>query len=136
MSISDVAITAGVGTEVRAYKPGAGDYIQVIQEVRATAKSTSLTNIPWLVTSTGLANVIPADVTRVGLLIVSEASGILYIRLDSTIPTVPTSGLGAYDYYLNTGDRWEVPIQFAQLTQSWIGSVPGGYVYAVSGTCA
>lgn len=132
MADVDVAITPGSGALIRAFQKVSGDYDQYVREVRATAKGT-LANIPWAVTTAGQASVIPADVTRVGLIVVSAANGIVYVRFDSVIPVPATP---AYDYLLNPGDRWEVPAQFAQLAQSWAGAVAGGYMLAAAGTCA
>lgn len=126
----DINITAGAGTPVRSFQKVSGDYDQYVREARGTAKGT-LGNIPWTVTTTGLSAVIAADVTRVGLVVVSAANGIVWVRFDATIPTVT-----AYDWLLNPGDRWEVPLQFAQLAQSWSGAAAGGTVLAAAATCA
>lgn len=130
MADVDINITAGAGTPVRAFQKVSGDYDQYVREARGTAKGT-LSNIPWTVTTTGTANVIAADVTRVGLIVLSNANGIVWVRFDGTLPTT-----SAYDWLLNPGDRWEVPIQFCQFTQSWTGAAAGGVMLAVSATCA
>lgn len=126
----DIPITAGTGTNIRAFQKASGDYDQYVREARGTAKAT-LSNLPWTVTTAGFATVIPADLTRVGLIIASAANSALWIRFDSTIPTVST-----YDWILNPGDRWEVPLQFCQLQQSWAGLAAGGTVYGAATTCA
>ncbi len=126
----DIAISAGAGTPIRAFQKVSGDYDQYVREARGTAKGT-LANIPWTVTTTGLSNVIAADVTRVGLVLVSAASGIVWVRFDATIPAVT-----AYDWLLNPGDRWEVPVQFVQLAQSYAGAAAGGTVLGAAATCA
>jgi hypothetical protein len=128
----DIPITAGSGTSIRAFQKVSGDYDQYVREARGTAKGT-LGNIPWAVTTAGLSNVIAADVTRVGLIVVSAATGIVYVRFDATIPVPATP---AYDWLLNPGDRWEVPVQFAQLAQSWVGASAGGTMLAAAATCA
>jgi hypothetical protein len=127
---ADIPITSGAGTNIRAFQKAAGDYDQYVREARGTAKG-SLANVPWTVTTAGLSAVIPADVTRVGLIVVSNANGIVWVRFDATVPTVAT-----FDWLLNPGDRWEVPIQFAQLQQSWTGAAAGGIVLAAAATCA
>jgi hypothetical protein len=132
MADVDVQVSAGTGTSIRCFQKGSGDYDQYIRECRATAKGT-LSNIPWAVTTTGLGAVIPTDVTRVSLIVTSAATGIVYVRFDGTIPVPATP---AYDYLLNPGDRWEVPIQLCQLQQSWVGSVAGGSMLAIAGICA
>jgi hypothetical protein len=123
-------MTAGTGTLIRAFLRGAGDCDQYVREVRGTAKGT-LGNLPWAVTTAGQASVIPADVTRVGLILASAANGVVWIRFDATIPTSTT-----YDWLLNPGDRWEVPVQFAQLAQSWAGLSAGGVMLGAAATCA
>ncbi len=130
MPDADIPITAGTGTAIRAFQKGSGDYDQYVREARGTALGT-LPSIPWTVTTAGLSAVIPADVTRVGLVVVSGANGIVYIRFDTSVPTATT-----YHYLLNPGDRWEVPIQLGQLTQSWAGASAGGTVFAASAVCA
>lgn len=126
----DIGITAGAGTNIRAFQKVSGDYDQYVRAAFGTAKGT-LSNIPWTVTTAGLASAIAADVTRVGLVITSAANGVVWVRFDSTIPTLTT-----YDYLLNSGDRWEVPHEFVQLAQSWAGAVPGGTVLGAAATAA
>jgi hypothetical protein len=126
----DVPISAGSGTNIRAFQKVSGDYDQYVREARGTAKGT-LGNIPWTVTTAGLSSVIAADVTRVGLVLVSAATGVVWFRFDATIPTATT-----YDYLLNSGERWEVPVQFCQLAVSMAGSVAGGTVLGAAATCA
>lgn len=130
MADVDIPITPGSGTNIRAFQKASGDYDQYVREARGTARGT-LSNIPWTVTTAGLTTVIPADVTRVGLIVVSAANGIVWVRFDATIPTGTT-----YDWLLNPGDRWEVPVQFTQLAQSWAGAAAGGTVLAAAATCA
>jgi hypothetical protein len=126
----DIPVTAGSGTLVRAFQKVSGDYDQYVREVRGTAKGT-LSNLPWTVTTAGLSGVIPADVTRVGLILSCAASAAVWIRFDATIPISTT-----YDWLLNPGDRWEVPVQFTQLAQSWAGMSAGGLMLGAAATCA
>jgi hypothetical protein len=126
----DIPITAGTGTNIRSFQRASGDYDQYVRAAFGTAKGT-LSNIPWTVTTTGLSAVIAADVTRVGLVIVSGAGGIVWVRFDATIPTA-----AAYDWLLNPGDRWEVPHEFAQFAQSMAGASAGGSVYGAAAICA
>jgi hypothetical protein len=132
LPIVDVPITAGTGTAITCFQRAGSDYDQVVREARATAKGT-LGNIPWTVTTTGLSNVIAADVTRVGLILVSAATGIVYLRYDATIPVPATP---VYDWLLQPGDRYEVPQAFCQLAISMVGSVNGGVMLAAAGTAA
>jgi hypothetical protein len=126
----DINITAGAGTPVRAFQKVSGDFDQYVREARGTAKGT-LGNIPWTVTTAGLSAVIAADVTRVGLVLVSAANGVVWVRFDATIPTGT-----AYDYLLNPGDRWEVPLPFTQLALSMAGLSAGGLILGAAATCA
>lgn len=130
MAVGDVAITAGVGTNIRAFQLAGGDYDQITREVRASAKGT-LGNIPWTATTAGLSNVIAADTNRVGLLIVSQATGTIYLNFSATIPTST-----AFDWYLQPQDRYEVPLAFCQLAVSMAASTAGGTVLACAGTAA
>ena len=130
MADADVAITAGTGTSIRCFQRGAGDFDQYVRAVFGTALGT-LANIPWTVTTSVLTSAIPADVTRVGLIVVSAANSIVYVNFGTATPSSVS-----YHWLLNPGDRWEVPHEFAQFAQSWIGAVAGGTVLAVSATCA
>jgi len=130
MADVDINITAGAGTPIRAFQRGAGDYDQYVRETRGTAKGT-LANIPWTVTTTGLSNVIAADVTRVGLVLTSAANGLVWLRFDATIPTAT-----AFDWLLNPNDRWEIPQAFSQLAISMAGLSGGGFIYGAAATCA
>jgi len=127
---TDIAITAGSGTLIRAFGKVSGDNDQYVREARGTARGT-LSNLPWTVTTAGLSNVIPADVTRVGLVLVNASGTVLWVRFDATIPTAAT-----YDWLLNPSERWEVPLQFGQLAQSWAGQSAGGLVLGAAATCA
>lgn len=127
---TDLNVTPGTGALIRTFARGAGDLDQYVREARATAKGT-LSNIPWTVTTTGLSAVIPADTSRVGLLMVSNANGIVWVRFDATLPTTT-----AFDWLLNPGDRWEIPVQFTQLAVSLTGAAAGGTILAAAGTCA
>jgi len=130
MADVDINITAGAGTPIRAFQKVSGDYDQYVREARGTAKG-SLANIPWTVTTAGLSNTVAADVTRVGLVLVSAANGIVWARFDATIPTATT-----YDWLLNPGDRWEIPLQFTQLAISLAGQSAGGLILGAAATCA
>jgi hypothetical protein len=133
LALSDIAITAGAGTNVRCFQLAGGDFDQVVREARATAMSAA---VAWTATTAGTASVISADVTRVGLLIVSQATGTVYLRFDSTIPN-PTAGTAPlYHWYLQPQDRYEVPIQYCTLAVSMVASTAGGFVHLVSGTAA
>ncbi len=133
MPIVDLPITAGVGSPVTCFQRAGGDYDQVVREARATAMSAA---VAWTATTAGSASVLAADVTRVGLLIISQATGIVYVRFDTSIPS-PTAGTAPlYHWYLQPQDRYEVPVQFCQLAVSLVASTGGGFVHLVAGTAA
>lgn len=130
MPDADIPVTAGSGTLIRGFQRAANDIDQYVREARGTAKG-ALPNVPWTVTTAGLASAIAADVTRVGLILTSAANGLVWIRFDTTVPTS-----AAYDWLLQPGERWEVPIQFVQLAQSWAGNSAGGVMFGAAATCA
>lgn len=130
MADVDIPITAGSGTNIRTFQKVSGDYDQYVRPVYGTARGT-LANVPWTVITAGLSGAIAADVTRVGLIVISNANGIVWVRFDATLPTVST-----FDWLLNPGDRWEVPHEFVQLQQSWTGAAAGGTMLAAAATCA
>jgi hypothetical protein len=133
LAYADIPITAGSGTQVRCFQTAGGDYDQVVREARATAMSAA---VAWTATTAGSASVLAADPTRVGVLIINQATGTVYLRFDSTIPN-PTAGTAPlYHWYLQPQDRYEVPIQYATLAISLVASTAGGFVHLVSGTAA
>jgi hypothetical protein len=67
------------------------------------------------------------------MLIVSQATGTVYLRFDSVIPVPATP---AFHWYLQPGDRYEVPKELAQLPVSFVASTAGGTVLTTLFTCA
>ena len=128
MADVDVPITAGTGTNIRCFQRAGGDYDQYVREARVTAVGTLNT---WTASTTAATSQVAADVSRVALLIVSQATGTVYLRFDSTAPTS-----SAFHWYLSPGDRYEVPVQWSQLAVSMVASTSGGTVLSVPGTCA
>jgi hypothetical protein len=118
-SNSTVAVTAGSGTDVKTFLDAASDHQQYVREIRADAE----TDNSWTVSTTASTSQIAADINRVGLLIVSAATGRVYLRFDSTAPTATS-----YHWYLDPGDRWEVPSHLCQLAVSMLGASAGGTV--------
>lgn len=119
MADSAVAITAGTGTNVDAYQVTGGDYQQIVREARGTAYTASY----WTVTTTGKVNLIVADASRVALLMTSSANGRVYLRFGSILPTSTD-----FDWWLEPGDRWEVPIYWSTLSMSVRGASAGGQI--------
>jgi hypothetical protein len=128
-SNSFVPVNAGGVTQVDSFLTAGGDHQQVIREVRSTA----LTNDSWTVTTTGLSAKVAADSNRVGLVIVSAASGRVYFRFDATIPVIATP---AYHWFLDPSDRYEVPLAFTQLAISMVGAVAGGTILLALATAS
>lgn len=124
---SAVAVTPGTGANVDAVQLAGGDYQQVVREARATAVTVN----SWTVATTASTSQIAADVGRVCLLMVSAASGRVYLRFDSTAPTA-----ASHHWYLDPGDRWEVPAELSTLPVSMLGANVGGTVLSLLGTAA
>lgn len=114
---TNVPITAGAGTNIETFQLASGAHQQYVREVRASAAAAINT---WTPTATGQASQIAADENRVGLLIANGSSVRVYLRFDSTIPTTTT-----YHWYLDAGDRWEVPPALCQLAVSMLGQAAG-----------
>jgi len=128
-----VPITAGVGTQVRCQQLAAGDYDQYVREARATGVAGA---VQWAATTTGTASILAADSTRVSLLIQSYATGTVYLRFDTSVPTTGPPNAPLPHWYLAPGDRWEVPVQLCQLAVSAVASSTGGYLVLLAGLCA
>lgn len=126
MADSAVAITAGAGTNIDTFAVTGGDHQQVVREARATAVGALNS---WTVATTASTSQIAADAGRVMLLMVSNASGRVYVRFDSTAPTS-----AAYHWFLDPGDRWEVPVQLSTLAVSMLGAVAGGTILSTLAT--
>lgn len=92
-----------------------------IREVRGSAETENF----WAASTTATTSVIAADATRVGVLIVNNTTGKVYLRFDSTAPTSATNG---HHFYLEASERWEVPEQWSCLAMSVIGSGAIGHV--------
>jgi hypothetical protein len=125
---SSVAVTPGTGANVDTFAVSGGDHQQVVREARATAVGTLNS---WTVSTTASTSQIAADAGRVMVLMVSNASGRVYLRLDSTAPTST-----AYHWYLDPGDRWEVPVQLSTLAVSMLGASAGGTVLSTLATAS
>lgn len=118
---SSVAITAGSGTAVDTIALGDGSHQQVVRIAQTNAAPATPTS--WTVTTTGLSNVVAADITRVAMLVTSAASGRVYLRFDATIPTSTVNS-----WFIDPGDRWEVPVAFVTRAVSLKGDVAGGTI--------
>lgn len=126
---SSVAITAGAGTPIDAVLLTGGDYQQVVQEAAATAVGTRVTYTP---STTATTSWLAADVSRTGILMVNNSSVRVFLRSDTTAPTSTV-----FDWFLDPGDRWDVPADRRKLAWSIIGAGAGtGNVLASFGTAA
>jgi hypothetical protein len=114
---SAVAITAGAGTNIDTYAITGGDHQQVIRQAKATAESDQ----QWTISTTASTSQIAADASRVGVLMVNLGSGRVYLRFDATAPTATV-----FHWYLEAGDRWELPDYAVTLAISVLGQFAGG----------
>lgn len=92
-----------------------------IREVRANAESETF----WTAAITASTSVVTADETRVGVLIVNNSTGRVYFRFDSTAPTSATNG---HHWFLEAGERWEVPEHLTAVVMSVIAAIASGHV--------
>lgn len=127
-SDSNVPITAGSGTTIDTFALAGGDHQQVVREARATAVTTD----SWTVSTTASTSEVAADVNRVLVLINNQSTVRVYLRFDSTAPTAAT-----YHWYLDSGDRWEVPAELCTLAISYLGAASGtGSIHALLATAS
>lgn len=117
MADSSVPITAGSGTNIDTYAISGGDHQQIVREAKATAAGSINT---WTPSTTASTSQIAADASRVMVLMTNASNTRVYLRFDSTAPTSAT-----HHWYLDPGDRWEVPVQLATLAVSMLGQTAG-----------
>ncbi len=116
---SSVAITPGSGANIDAFSLGSnGDLQQIIRQ--ATSDSLSGTGTPWTVSTTA-ANPIAADENRVCMLIYNASTVRVYIAFN-TAAAVTSSNAG---WFLDAGDRMEVPYGLCQMPVSAVASTAG-----------
>jgi hypothetical protein len=115
-SDSSVTISEGTGTEVDTFALANGDHQQVVREARATAVTTN----SWTVSTTASTSQIAADVNRVLVIMTNQSTVRIFLRFDSTAPTSAT-----HHWYLEPGDRWEIPAQLCTLAISMLGASAG-----------
>jgi|ERR1044071_9754721 hypothetical protein len=120
MADSNVPITAGSGTNIDTYQIAGGDHQQIVRDARATSIVASY----WTVLAEGQVDVIPLDLSRIGLLIVSNAFARVYFKFSTWIPSATD-----FDWYLDPGDRWELPIWLTTRQISMIGVSAGGQIF-------
>ncbi|WP_188188039.1 hypothetical protein [Nonomuraea sp. SYSU D8015] len=127
MADSAVPITPGSGANIDTYQIAGGDHQQIVREARATAITTNT----WTVSTTASASQIAADAGRLTVVMVSLASARVYLRFDATAPTA-----AAHHWYLDPGDRYEVPPELATLAISMLGQSAGGTILTTLATAS
>jgi hypothetical protein len=117
MADSAVAITPGSGASIDAYAVSGGDLQQIIRKAKATAEADDF----WTISTTAATSRIAADASRLGVHMVNMGSGRVYLRHDSTAPTATVC-----HFYLEAGERWEMPDYAVTLAISVLGQFAGG----------
>jgi hypothetical protein len=121
MANSSVSVTPGAGVLIDSHQVGNGDQQQIIRQATADAVSSAAPTT-WTVSTTASTSQIAADEARMSMLMYNASSVRVYIRFDSTAPLA--AGTNAH-WYLDAGDRYEVPYGICQLTVSIVGATSG-----------
>lgn len=124
-SDTTLAVTPGSGTTLKVYAQTSGGSIQYVRELDATAQ----THGSWTLSAAASTSHIAADVTRLGIVMVNNGSLPVYLRYDSTAPTTLIN-----HWYLQPGDRYEVPSDRTTLAISFIstGTSNGALTYSMT----
>jgi hypothetical protein len=117
MADSAVAITAGAGTNIDTFAISGGDHQQVFRLAKGTAK----TEQSWTISTTASTSQIAADASRLGVMMVNGGSGRVYLRFDASAPTGTV-----FHWFLEAGDRYDVPEYAVTLAVSVLGQFAGG----------
>lgn len=121
MANSSVPITPGSGVAIDSFAISGGDQQQIIRQATAdTVSSAAPTS--WTVSTSASTSQIAADENRVAMLVYNASNVKVYLRFDATAPVA--AGTNAH-WYLDAGDRYEVPYGICQLAISIIASVSG-----------
>lgn len=129
-TLDSIALTPGSGALATTFtRTTSGFKDQVIRDAQATA----LTRDAWTVSTTGVASRIAADIGRVRMTMVllPSATGRVYLRFDGTIPSSTV-----FDWYLDPGERYEVPEELVPLAVSVIGTTIAGLLNTTMYTAA
>ncbi len=121
MGNSSVSVTPGSGANIDTFQIASGDQQQIIRQAVADAVS-SAGSATWTVSTTASTSQIAADETRVAMLIYNTSTVRVYMRFDSTAPLA--AGTNAH-WYLDSGERYEVPYGICQLAVSVIAASAG-----------
>lgn len=120
MANSSVSITPGSGNNIDTHQISSGDHQQIVRLAKADTDTPS----QWAV-STSAQLAVSADENRVGMLIYNASTVRVYLAFNA-LATVTSANA---DWYLDSGDRWEVPDPWCQAAVSAIAASAG------SGTC-
>lgn len=121
MANASVPITPGSGASIDAHQVGNGDYQQIIRHVTSDTVDTAPATA-WTVSTTASQSQITANENRVAMMIYNASTARVYLRFDSVAPLI--AGTNAH-WYLDSGDRFEVPFGICQLAVSIIAASSG-----------
>lgn len=121
MANSSVSVTPGSGVNIDSHQIGSGDQQQIIRQVCADTVSSG-SPATWTVTTVASQSQIAADESRVAELIYNASTVRVYMRFDNTAPL--TTGTNAH-WYLDSGERYEVPYGICQLAISIVAATGG-----------
>jgi hypothetical protein len=123
---SNVPITAGSGTPIDTMLLSGGDQQQIVR--RAGVNSAPAAPTSWTVTTAGAANVVAADMTRVAMIICSNANGRVWIRFDGSIPTS-----SAFSTFIDPDQTLWIDVEWATRAVSLAGQAAGGTILITLG---
>lgn len=121
MANSSVSVTPGSGVTIDSHQIASGDQQQIIRLAKADAVSAAGAT-SWTVSTTASQSQIAGDESRVSMLVYNASTVRVYIRFDNTAPLA--AGTNAH-WYLDAGDRWEVPDGACQLPVSIVAATSG-----------
>lgn len=121
MANSSVSVTPGSGVQIDSHQIGSGDQQQIIRHATADTVSSAAPTT-WTVSTSASQSQIAADENRVAMLIYNASTVRVYIRFDNTAPLA--TGTNAH-WYLDAGDRYEVPYGVCQLAISIVAATSG-----------
>jgi hypothetical protein len=116
MAHGQVPVTPGSGLSIDAHQVGDGGWQQIVRTVRADTRIP----VTWTPVTTAAA-LIAADEARVGLLIYNASSVRVYLQFTNAATVTTTNA----DWYLDSGDRWDVPEEWVPMAVSAVGASAG-----------
>ena len=120
MANSSVSVTPGAGANIDSHQISSGDQQQIVR----LAKVDTDNNVNWPVTTVAAA-VVSADENRVGVLVCNLSTVRVYLAFNASAAVTSSNA----DWYLDSGDRWEIPDPWVQQAISAVAASAG------SGTC-